>query len=130
MTYEKHLEDILDRLQAIDDRIEALAEAIENYRDRGDMQFGALQTLLAALKASGHKLPFSVDGLSDGPTEDEMYPAAREAVIEVGKASTSYLQRKLGCGYSRAAKLIDMLEENGVIGPADGAKPRQVLLQS
>ena len=47
--------------------------------------------------------------------------------IEAGKASTSYLQRKLGVGYARAAKLIDMLEERGVVGPADGAKPRDVI---
>ena len=43
------------------------------------------------------------------------------------KASTSYLQRKLGVGYARAAKLIDMLEERGVIGAGNGAKPREIL---
>ena len=50
-----------------------------------------------------------------------------QAVIEAGKASTSYFQRKLRIGYSRAARLMDVLEERGVIGPADGAKPREVL---
>jgi len=59
--------------------------------------------------------------------EDELYEEAKEAVIEVGKASTSYLQRKLRVGYSRSARLMDMLEENGVIGPADGSKPRKVI---
>ena len=59
--------------------------------------------------------------------EDEMYEPAREAVITAGKASTSYIQRKLGVGYSRAAKLMDMLEERGVIGPANGSKPREVI---
>ncbi len=59
--------------------------------------------------------------------EDEMYEEARACVIEAGKASTSYLQRKLGLGYARAARLIDMLEERGVIGPGSGAKPREVL---
>lgn len=59
--------------------------------------------------------------------EDELYPEAKRTVIEAGKASTSYLQRKLGVGYARAARLIDMLEERGVIGPGDGAKPRQVI---
>jgi len=49
------------------------------------------------------------------------------AVIEAGKASTSYLQRKLRIGYSRAARLIDLLEERGVIGAQDGAKPRQII---
>jgi S-DNA-T family DNA segregation ATPase FtsK/SpoIIIE len=58
---------------------------------------------------------------------DDKYAEAKQAVLEAGKASTSYLQRKLGVGYSRAAKLIDMLEERGVIGPADGSKPREVI---
>jgi S-DNA-T family DNA segregation ATPase FtsK/SpoIIIE len=52
---------------------------------------------------------------------------ARAAVLEAGKASTSYLQRKLKVGYSRAARLMDLLEERGVIGPQDGAKPREVI---
>ena len=68
----------------------------------------------------------SSGGFDDG-NEDDMYEAAREAVLEAGKASTSYLQRKLRVGYARAARLIDLLEERGVIGQGDGAKPREVL---
>ncbi|MDB5239196.1 MAG: ftsK [Candidatus Parcubacteria bacterium] len=64
------------------------------------------------------------DSLED---EDEMYEPAREAVMAAGKASTSYIQRKLGVGYSRAAKLMDLLEQHGVIGPANGSKPREVI---
>lgn len=63
----------------------------------------------------------------DEEIDDDMYEAARAAVIEAGKASTSYIQRKLRVGYSRAARLMDMLEERGVIGPSDGAKPREIL---
>lgn len=63
----------------------------------------------------------------DAGDDDEMYEDARQAVIEAGKASTSFLQRKLRLGYARAARLIDMLEERGVVGPGDGAKPREVL---
>ncbi|MBP9715445.1 MAG: DNA translocase FtsK [Candidatus Pacebacteria bacterium] len=63
----------------------------------------------------------------DNGDDDEMYEEARNAVIEAGKASTSYLQRKLKLGYARAARLMDTLEERGVIGPGDGAKPREVL---
>jgi S-DNA-T family DNA segregation ATPase FtsK/SpoIIIE len=59
--------------------------------------------------------------------DDEMYEEARACVIEAGKASTSYLQRKLKLGYARAARLMDKLEERGVIGPGEGAKPREVL---
>lgn len=67
--------------------------------------------------------------LEDEDTEDddEMYEEARACVIEAGRASTSYLQRKLKLGYARAARLMDKLEERGVIGPGDGAKPREVL---
>lgn len=61
--------------------------------------------------------------------DDDLYEDARAIVIEAGKASTSYLQRRLKVGYARAARLIDMLEERNVIGPGDGAKPRQVIEQ-
>jgi len=66
----------------------------------------------------------------DGDEEDDLYDDARVAVLEAGKASTSYIQRKLRVGYSRAARLMDILEERGVIGPADGSKPREILEQS
>ena len=62
-----------------------------------------------------------------GDDDDEMYEEARNCVMEAGKASTSYLQRKLKLGYARAARLMDMLEERGVISAGDGAKPREVL---
>ena len=61
--------------------------------------------------------------------EDDLYTEAKEIVIEAGKASTSYLQRKLRVGYARAARLMDILEEKGIIGPGDGAKPREVLVK-
>ena len=63
----------------------------------------------------------------DEEIDDDLYQAAKQAVEEAGRASTSYLQRKLRIGYSRAARLMDVLEHKGVIGPADGAKPREVL---
>jgi S-DNA-T family DNA segregation ATPase FtsK/SpoIIIE len=64
---------------------------------------------------------------SESDDDDELYPDAKRTVIEAGKASTSYLQRKLGVGYARAARLMDLLEDRGVIGPADGAKPRDII---
>ena len=57
---------------------------------------------------------------------DELYPDAERLVLEAGKASTSYLQRRLRVGYARAARLIDMLEDRGVVGPGEGAKAREV----
>jgi S-DNA-T family DNA segregation ATPase FtsK/SpoIIIE len=64
---------------------------------------------------------------NDNGGDDDLYEDAKQAVTEAGKASTSYLQRKLRIGYSRAARLVDLLEENGVIGPQDGSRPREVL---
>ncbi len=66
-------------------------------------------------------------GFDDPGDDDDLYNEARRVVIEAGKASTSYIQRKLRVGYSRAARLIDLLEERGVVGPADGSKPRDVI---
>ncbi|HEY4524142.1 MAG TPA: DNA translocase FtsK 4TM domain-containing protein [Candidatus Paceibacterota bacterium] len=61
--------------------------------------------------------------------DDELYEAAKEIVTSTGKASASFLQRRLKIGYARAARLLDLLEEAGIIGPGEGAKPRQVYEQ-
>lgn len=70
----------------------------------------------------------SANGLSEGFSfgEDPLYEDARGVVLEARKASASLLQRRLRIGYARAARLIDILEERGVVGPANGAKPRDV----
>ncbi len=62
--------------------------------------------------------------------EDPLYEEAKETIMKAGKASASYLQRRLRIGYARAARLLDILEERGVIGPGEGAKPREVLVKS
>ncbi len=67
--------------------------------------------------------------LEDDENGDDLYEDAKQVVIHAGKASTSYLQRKLGVGYARAARLMDMLEERGVVGAGSGSKPRDVLLK-
>ncbi|HSD12284.1 MAG TPA: DNA translocase FtsK, partial [Patescibacteria group bacterium] len=64
----------------------------------------------------------------DADGEDELLDEARDTVVRAGKASASYLQRRLKIGYARAARLLDLLEERGIIGPGDGAKPRQILV--
>ena len=64
----------------------------------------------------------------DFDEDDPMLNAAIETVVEMGQASTSMLQRKLKLGYARAARLIDVMEARGVVGPYEGAKPRQVLM--
>ncbi len=65
---------------------------------------------------------------NSGSGDDDLFDEAKQTVIMAGKASTSYLQRRLRIGYARAARLIDLLEEAGVIGPGDGAKPREILV--
>jgi S-DNA-T family DNA segregation ATPase FtsK/SpoIIIE len=60
--------------------------------------------------------------------KDEIYEEAKRIVLTTRKASTSYLQRRLSLGYARAARVVDQLEANGVIGPSDGAKAREILL--
>jgi S-DNA-T family DNA segregation ATPase FtsK/SpoIIIE len=66
----------------------------------------------------------------DGDGDDDMYRDAVRVVIDSGKASASLLQRRLRVGYARAARLIENMEEQGIIGPADGARPRDVLVGS
>ncbi len=72
----------------------------------------------------------SEDGESGGDfegEEDPMYEEAVRVIVEAGKASTSILQRRLRLGYGRAARLLDMMQHDGIIGPPDGSKPREVL---
>jgi S-DNA-T family DNA segregation ATPase FtsK/SpoIIIE len=66
----------------------------------------------------------------DGGGDDDMYRDAVRVVIDSGKASASLLQRRLRVGYARAARLVEQMEEQGIIGPADGARPRDVLVSS
>ena len=69
------------------------------------------------------------DFMANG-SEDPLFDEARKLVIEARKASASLLQRRLRVGYARAARLIDMLEEKGVVGPGEGAKPREILINT
>jgi S-DNA-T family DNA segregation ATPase FtsK/SpoIIIE len=62
--------------------------------------------------------------------DDDLFEAAARLVVERGEASVSYLQRRLKVGYSRAARLVDMLEDDGIVGPSEGSKVRQVLVRA
>lgn len=62
--------------------------------------------------------------------DDELLPQAKEVIMQAGKASASFLQRRLRIGYARAARILDLLEEDGFIGPGEGAKPREILATS
>ncbi len=83
-----------------------------------------------AAQEKGKKGSASADSGEGGgfDDKDEMLPAAIECVVEMGQASTSLLQRRLKLGYARAARIIDQMEEMGIVGPFEGSKPRQVLI--
>jgi len=110
----------------IHEKIEDLSEGLNKISERQNSHYTDIMLQLKELKDeiySRHTRP------EDSRTDDDLYEEAKEAVIEMGKASTSYIQRVLGVGYSRAAQLMDSLEANGVIGPAKGSKPREVIIR-
>ena len=79
------------------------------------------------------KLERSLVSQKDAPvimTEDELYQQAKLIAIQAGKISASFLQRRLKIGYARAAYLIDLLEDRGVIGAANGVEPRKVIVDT
>ena len=90
------------------DVIEKIQQAVDAKADKG--------------KAAASDAP------ADGEDGDELLPAAVEVVLETGQASVSMLQRRLKLGYSRAARLVDQMEERGYVGPFEGSKPRQLLI--
>jgi len=70
-----------------------------------------------------------VEGQDYDPGEDPLYNQVVEYVITSKKASTSLIQRRFRIGYNRAANLVDKLEERGIVGPQNGSKPREVLVE-
>lgn len=69
-------------------------------------------------------------GFGGGSSGDELLQEAKQLVVESGTASASFLQRRMKVGYARAARLLDLMEEEGVVGPSNGAKPRDILVDS
>jgi S-DNA-T family DNA segregation ATPase FtsK/SpoIIIE len=99
---------------------------VEFWRQQGTAQYqhGFLEAPKDE-KAEGSSAG-GVDG-DDEDAHDELFQDAVRLVLEFGKASTSLLQRRLRIGYGRAAHLIDLMERDGIVGAADGPKPREVL---
>jgi S-DNA-T family DNA segregation ATPase FtsK/SpoIIIE len=87
------------------------------------------EELLEAPKDENGKADDGADGDTDGgeDVDDDLYQDAIRVVCDAGRASTSTLQRRLRIGYGRAARLIDLMEKDGIVGPPDGTKPREVL---
>lgn len=72
---------------------------------------------------------FFINGRKKRWKDDKLFEEAKKLVQETGKASASLLQRRLSIGYARSAMLLDMLEDKGIVSPANGAKPRNVLIK-
>ncbi len=103
-----------------------IAAVVEFWRSQGTAQYQ--EQFLQAPREDGNSGSGGADGSSAGGDEnDELYQDAVRIVLEYGKASTSLLQRRLRIGYGRAAHLIDLMEGDGIVGAADGPKPRELL---
>src|SRR5262249_16729097 len=98
---------------------EEVAQVVEFLKKQGKPAYN-----VRILEAPGEQTEFDE---ADGQV-DELYDEAVKIVVEMGKASTSVLQRRLRIGYGRAASLLDAMERDGIIGPPDGTKPRAVLV--
>jgi len=103
-----------------------IAAVVEFWRAQGQAQYE--DNFLAAPRDEGDDGGIASGDDGEGEDEhDELYQDAVRIVLEYGKASTSLLQRRLRIGYGRAAHLIDLMERDGIVGAADGPKPREVL---
>ncbi len=109
------------KIESLEQKISELSESLNKLSEKQNSQY---TDIIMALKETQDLIsetkqnPFS---------DEELYEEAKVIVIEYQHASTSFLQRILHIEYARASELIDQLEENKVIGPADGSRPREIL---
>jgi S-DNA-T family DNA segregation ATPase FtsK/SpoIIIE len=107
---------------------EEISEVCDFWRDQAQAKYQ--EELLEAPKDENGKPVDGAEGAdADGSdnVDDDLYQDAVRVVCDAGRASTSTLQRRLRIGYGRAARLIDLMEKDGIVGPPDGTKPREVL---
>lgn len=109
-----------------DDEVEELCDFIKNQGE-SDYSEEIQKEIESKAVQDKSSSKFTDDGES-GENLDPLFAEAVDVVLENGKASTSFLQRKLGVGYSRGSKIMDQMEEKHIIGPAEGAKPRKILI--
>lgn len=109
-----------------DEEVEELCEFIKN---QGESEYSEkIQKEIESKAAQDKTSTKFTDGGESGENLDPLFDDAVDVVLENGKASTSFLQRKLGVGYSRGSKIMDQMEDKHIIGPAEGAKPRKILI--
>jgi DNA segregation ATPase FtsK/SpoIIIE, S-DNA-T family len=101
-----------------------IASVTDFWKKQGEAEYA--QGFLDAPKDAMEREPGG-EGEDGDEADDDLFEDAVRLVLEFGKASTSLLQRRLRIGYGRAAHLIDMMERDGIVGPADGPKPREIL---
>jgi len=113
-----------------DGEVEAVADYVkENFVSDYNQQ--VLEEIEKKAMQTGNKKPASVSDPDPSDEEldgDEMLPAAVDVILETGQASVSMLQRRLKLGYARAARIVDEMEEKGIVGPFQGSKPRSILI--
>lgn len=111
------------------EEIERVVAFVKDAAGEAHYDQDVIEKIQQAVDAKSDKGKASpTDGAVDGDDGDELLPAAVEVVLETGQASVSMLQRRLKLGYSRAARLVDQMEERGYVGPFEGSKPRQLLI--
>src|SRR2546422_1072373 len=106
---------------------EEITSVCDFWREQAHAKYQ--EELLQAPKEENGKAEDAAEGENDGgeDVDDDLYQDAIRVVCDAGRASTSTLQRRLRIGYGRAARLIDLMEKDGIVGPPDGTKPREVL---
>ena len=112
-----------------DAEVEAVTNYVkENYLAEYDQQ--VLEEIEKKAVQTGKKAATAADPepSADELDGDEMLPAAVDVILETGQASVSMLQRRLKLGYARAARIVDEMEEKGIVGPFQGSKPRTILV--
>ena len=111
---------------------EEIEQVVEYVKQTGEAQYSeeVIAKIEESIQEKGEKGEKGNPGGGGGGggEDDELLPAAVEVVLETGQASVSMLQRRLKLGYSRAARLVDQMEERGIVGPFEGSKPRQLLI--
>ena len=108
---------------------EEIERVVEFIKEKGEASYSedVIRQIEQAVQEKDKKGSPAPDSASADDC-DELLPAAVEVVLETGQASVSMLQRRLKLGYSRAARLVDQMEERGIVGPFEGSKPRQLLI--
>ncbi len=104
-----------EEIKKLQEGISELSESIKVFSERQNSQYNEIITRLTKLE--------------DNRSEDTLYEEVVEVVQDSMKASASFIQHSLGIGYSKAARLLDLLEKKGVVGPSEGSKPRKVFIK-